>query len=363
MVNRKISVVIPNYNYAALLERRISSIVNQTVKPNEIIFLDDCSTDDSLNIAENLLSQCDIPWRIIENDSNQGVFRQWLKGIELAKYNYFWIAEADDYCELNFVEELLAAFDDEKVVLAYCQSKIIDQSGDTVNDYYNYMKRYFENYIWDKDYIANGTIEIEKYLCCINTIPNASAVLFNKSLIDWNKISRVGAYSNNGDWLFYILCLSSYPDNKIGYFATPLNYFVRHEASVFVKENSSTRPILEFLEIILYLLENFKIEHREKSVMLRSVVGNLIYWPVDSGLNVLLGKIMSHLPQDNLYVVYNQEMDNIISRFKHRIRTNENCIKKRDEYILKLESSIERYKNNNILYRIKRKAKALFSVQ
>lgn len=360
---KNIAAIIPNYNYATLLERRIKSIVNQTVKPSEIIFLDDCSTDNSLQTAENLLSQCDIPWRIIKNDCNQGVFKQWLKGINLAQSTYLWIAEADDYCELDFLEKLLVNFDEENVVLAYCQSKFVDENGEKVTDYYHYMKRYFDHYIWDKSYIANGTKEIEKHLCCINTIPNASAVLFNKSLIDLNKISRIGYYSNNGDWLFYILCLSAYPENKISYYSETLNYFVRQQASVFVNDTSSTRPIVEFLEIIMYLLENFNIHKSEKSVMLRSVIGNLIYWPIDNDIEELVSTIMDLLPQDNLYQIYNQETKQIISRLKHKIQSDRNRLNERDEYILKLENTLEYQKNKNLFYWIKSKVKELLTAK
>ena len=47
----RISVIIPNYNHAPFLEERIRSILAQTRRPDEIIFLDDASTDDSLAVV------------------------------------------------------------------------------------------------------------------------------------------------------------------------------------------------------------------------------------------------------------------------------------------------------------------------
>ena len=123
-----LSVIVPNYNYAGFLKRRLSSIAKQTIKPDEIIFLDDCSIDNSLEIAEQLLKTYGIAYTIITNETNQGVFLQWLKGISLAKYDYIWIAEADDSCEPYLLEKLLPAFDDPDVIISYCQSQIIDGS-------------------------------------------------------------------------------------------------------------------------------------------------------------------------------------------------------------------------------------------
>ncbi|MEI7463631.1 MAG: glycosyltransferase family 2 protein, partial [Candidatus Taylorbacteria bacterium] len=70
---KSISVIVPNYNYARFLKRRLDSIANQTLRPDEIIFLDDCSTDNSLEVAKELLPQYEIPYRIITNETNQGV--------------------------------------------------------------------------------------------------------------------------------------------------------------------------------------------------------------------------------------------------------------------------------------------------
>ena len=61
--NNKIGVVIPNCNYADWLEKSISSVINQTYKNYEIIFIDDCSTDNSVEIAKSMLKK---PHRVIQ---------------------------------------------------------------------------------------------------------------------------------------------------------------------------------------------------------------------------------------------------------------------------------------------------------
>jgi glycosyltransferase involved in cell wall biosynthesis len=69
--------------------------------------LDDCSTDKSQEI---LLEYADNPKvsHCVFNKINSGnTFIQWNKGTALAKGDYIWIAESDDFCELNFLEELI----------------------------------------------------------------------------------------------------------------------------------------------------------------------------------------------------------------------------------------------------------------
>lgn len=50
----KISIIVPNYNYAHFLDKRIESILKQTYTDYEIILLDDASTDDSVKVLENI---------------------------------------------------------------------------------------------------------------------------------------------------------------------------------------------------------------------------------------------------------------------------------------------------------------------
>ena len=69
----RVSVVVPNYNYAHHLPTRLRSILSQTFRPHEVIFFDDCSSDRSIDVAEELLGGGSIPFRILRNDKNRGV--------------------------------------------------------------------------------------------------------------------------------------------------------------------------------------------------------------------------------------------------------------------------------------------------
>ena len=52
VLNKKISIIIPCYNCEEWIQRNINSLINQSVKNFEVIWIDDGSTDNSLNIAE-----------------------------------------------------------------------------------------------------------------------------------------------------------------------------------------------------------------------------------------------------------------------------------------------------------------------
>ena len=134
-----VSAVVPNYNYAKYLPARLRSIVNQTYPPHEVIFLDDCSTDNSVEVAAEILHGSGLSYRIITNKTNQGTYRQWLRGFREATSELIWIAEADDYCGPDLLERLTEVFDEPELMLAYSQSRQIDEEGrELAPDYLDY---------------------------------------------------------------------------------------------------------------------------------------------------------------------------------------------------------------------------------
>jgi glycosyltransferase involved in cell wall biosynthesis len=242
-----VSVIIPNYNHAQFLGVRIESVLRQTYKNFEIIILDDCSTDDSKLIIEKFRYIEKIK-DIIYNFSNSGnTFNQWKKGIQLAKGDYVWIAESDDFCEPELLEQLVKAHTENgNIGLAYCHSLPVNDQN-IVYDRSDWWMTRVNQTRWQSDYINSGIDEIENYLSIQCTIPNASAVLFNIESfqhIDWN----IMHYKVCGDWYVYVTILRYY---NIAYIARSMNYHRNHHnnARTLYKKNI----IIEQYEIISYI--------------------------------------------------------------------------------------------------------------
>ena len=90
---KKVSVIVPNYNYEHYIEERIDSILFQTYPIYELIILDDKSTDNSVEKIEQIIKKHqEIKIKFIKNEKNSGsVFSQWQKAFSLAKGDYVWI--------------------------------------------------------------------------------------------------------------------------------------------------------------------------------------------------------------------------------------------------------------------------------
>ena len=224
-----VSVIIPNYNHAAYLHKRVQSVLDQSFRNFEILLLDDFSQDNSQQIIDEFTKQ-DARISVVANTANSGsVFRQWQKGLALAKGKYVWIAESDDFAAPHFLSTLLPLLEeDELCVFAYSNSLIVDENDQAIEPISELKKRVFNgcNH-WDTDYIADGRQELNQYLAFQCTVNNASAVLFRRT-----SILAAGGVDVNfryaGDWLMYIkLSLLGH----IAYKTECLNYYREHSAN------------------------------------------------------------------------------------------------------------------------------------
>lgn len=175
----KVSVIIPNYNYAGYLHERIASVLNQTYQDFELILLDDASTDNS---AEILYGYKDNPHvtHIDINERNTGSpFQQWFKGMALAKGEYIWLAESDDLCNSAFLEKTVRLLDAHPdVAVCFAGSSLIDQDGHVLPRDINKWGRAERK----REYgVFDGRDYAEHNLYWKNYVPNASGVLFRKS--------------------------------------------------------------------------------------------------------------------------------------------------------------------------------------
>jgi glycosyltransferase involved in cell wall biosynthesis/tetratricopeptide (TPR) repeat protein len=226
----RVSVVVPNFNYAEYLELRLRTIAAQTLAPCEIIVLDDASTDASLALIRAFAAESSIPVHVVESQANSGSpFPQWARGLEMAQGDLVWIAEADDYCEPTLLETLVAEFVDEQVVMAWADSVMVDEHGHSHGAQY---KAYYEPLYgaqWTHPFKTDGRQLIDDCLLTENVLPNASAIVFRRSAVQPQDLKHLVNHRFSGDWWLWIMLASR---GAVAYTPEPLNYHRRHQRSV-----------------------------------------------------------------------------------------------------------------------------------
>lgn len=99
------TIIIPMHNVQNYIQEALESCINQSFSSLEILVIDDCGTDDSRQIAENLAQQ-DKRIQIIKNPTNLGLFHTRLEGIKNAKGEYVLFVDGDDSIELDACERI-----------------------------------------------------------------------------------------------------------------------------------------------------------------------------------------------------------------------------------------------------------------
>lgn len=228
-----VSVIVPNYNYESCLNDRLKSIIEQTYKDYELILLDDASTDGSVAILRDFARKTGASLTI--NAQNSGkVFGQWQKGLEMARGQYVWIAEADDLCATDFLETMLGHVGPE-TSLVYAIPQIIDGKGNiSAVDYRQNYLAYASRERWVKSHDVAGREEVISALAIVCAVPNISAVVFRRGAAN-KAIEEAQKYSCSGDWAFY-LCLAM--QGRISYCHEAIAFHRRHSDSVVAKDQN-----------------------------------------------------------------------------------------------------------------------------
>jgi glycosyltransferase involved in cell wall biosynthesis len=260
-----VSVIVPNYNHAKFLRRRIDTILAQTFQDFELILLDDCSTDGSQMILREYASP---GTRFEFNEVNSGsTFKQWNKGVRLATGKYVWIAESDDYADERFLETLASRLNtDSNAAFCYCRSWCVSAE-DCVDGFSDdYLPQLLSDK-WASDFEAYGPEECRRHLLFRNTVPNASSVVFRREAY-W----KAGGADENlvlcGDWKVWAgMALAG---NTILYVGQPLSYHRFHNLSVRSQSQNGV-SLIESIIVIGWILERIKLSKPERSVVLREL--------------------------------------------------------------------------------------------
>jgi len=293
----KISVIVPNYNHARYLQKRLDSIDGQTYRDLEVILLDDCSTDGSPQILEEYCRKHPEYTKIIRNEVNSGsAFRQWKRGVEHCTGDLIWIAESDDYCETHFLERMVREFEDEAVGMAYTAPKYVDSGGHPTEWCFEKYTGALSSGRWNESYKVSGEEEVRYAMGIRNTMVNASSLIFRRSAVaehltdgDWSEMKLCG------DWLLYLKILSNY---SVIFVKDAGAYYVQSQKSSGYLSAREERYSTEHQMILSYLEYTFPSMPPE-------VINANIRQMIDHWMAVSGGSIPDHVKQTR-YIRYGE---------------------------------------------------------
>ena len=209
-INMKISIVMTVYNGEKYILEQITSIKNQTIPCDEVLILDDCSSDETLSIISKFIDAYKLTnWRIIRNEKQMGWKKNFINGFMIATGDIIFPCDQDDIWRLDKVEKMSHVLDTDNTinVLAsnyepffqdgaeiftrnYKSDLSIDKPEVSVSNLFNqrpgcsmaFRKKFFDRYY----YLWNERLAHDEFLWKTGLL-DGSLAIFNMIGIDYRR--------------------------------------------------------------------------------------------------------------------------------------------------------------------------------
>lgn len=251
----KVSIIIPVYNVELYIETCLKSVLNQKYSDLEIIIVDDCGSDNSITIAENIINNYsgEFNIKIIHHSKNRGLSAARNTGIINANGDYLFFLDSDDSIPENSIKYLVECLKSAKEV-----DFVIGQM-EVQGSHIKYPLKATKS-INNNDEILTSYLKNEWYAMACNK-------LINKNFIKENNLYFTeGLLHEDEDFSFRL----AYKANKMCccYFTT---YYYR------INNNSITqnKSIKNYKDIYHIICSNFNlINERNNNKLLTSVISD-----------------------------------------------------------------------------------------
>ena len=199
MNNSTISIIIPVYNVENYVGETLLSVKNQTSSPDEVIIINDGSTDNSYNIINKF---ADLKGFKILQTENQGLGLTRNYGISLSKSDYIYFLDADDIIDNNFIYEM------RKSINQYNKPDIILFSGKTFSNQNEIKKKINLQFTIDGQFFRGDKL-LTKMVKKKETLPQSSRYLTKKKLWTANNLTYPKGIAEDESLFFPLIALSN----------------------------------------------------------------------------------------------------------------------------------------------------------
>lgn len=246
-----ISVIITTFNGEHYLKDQLNSVINQSIKPDEIIIADDCSTDDTLNIIKSVQQISSLAIKYYVNKTNLGYVKNYSNAILRANGDYIFLCDQDDVWEKNKIEITIEMMKKYNAEIACTGFKLIDKNGKKIS----FVEEYNSNPLYGYE---NWSYQIRKIsffrLIWGNFSPGCTYCLKREIIQIYNKIRNFDISHD------YQLLLIGANRKAAIYIDYPLiSYRIHDNNTIGVKKNVSVKNHNFFPKLVIFLHQLTKL--------------------------------------------------------------------------------------------------------
>lgn len=237
-----ISVCMATYNGASTIKRQLLSIINQLDKTDEIVIVDDRSSDETVKILKHLFVEFPIKHTIIINENNIGPIGSFECAMKSAIGDYIYLSDQDDEWFTNKVITCQRIFKEQRAQLIVHDAHVVDGDMQLLDPSWNH---------YNSNRVEQGILG--------NLVKNGytgAMMAFTKELRDLC-LPFPGNIPMHDQWIFIV---AKHYHKKIVHIKTSLMNYVRHGSNV----TGHQRSVYKIIEDRLYLIScYFQLVHRK----------------------------------------------------------------------------------------------------
>lgn len=159
-----ISIITPTYNSENFIEKTIQSVSSQTYKNYEHLIIDDCSSDQTIDIVQKY-KKSDSRIKLIKMANNGGAAKARNVGIKSAKSKYIAFIDSDDIWEPDKLKKQLEFMEKTQATFSYTAYQIIKEDGKPIEKYIDTEAKHIVNYkdmLLKKSTLGCSTVMLDK---------------------------------------------------------------------------------------------------------------------------------------------------------------------------------------------------------
>lgn len=304
--NDLISVIIPVYNCEKYVRQTLDSVVNQTYKNLEILVINDGSTDNSLAICNEYLTDDRVK---VFHRENAGVAASRQFGVDMCKGTYFVTLDSDDYLSTEYVEKLYRSITDNRADISVCGVACFDDGKDGI-----FSSTFIPQMEGDKLTVTKELLESSFYEISCDLLLTDS----------WNKMYRT-QFLRDSNIKFELPKIYRGPDLQVNHkltFHLPV-YSVCREVLLFHRSNEDSivhkkdRPIQQGFEIIT---ESLIAECETAGLSLKEELSKVYYGLVGLVVYDIFTKGDGIRDKHNKFKTLISRNNSFLSKYKENIR-------------------------------------------
>lgn len=221
-----ISVAMTSYNGEQYIIKQLQSLIDQTIPPDEVIIVDDCSLDGTVEVIKNFISVNSLGrhWKLICHDQNKGFIETFFQAITNTNGEYIFLCDQDDLWASNKIALMVKEMIKNPNILALSSRfQKIDEFDNNIKN--NSMILYSNNNLIRKPIKENECVKIDvKEVLKYNISPGCTTA-FKSTIIEKYKKLNQNATKLPHDWKINIIAALG---NGLYFLNTTTTYYRLH---------------------------------------------------------------------------------------------------------------------------------------